>query len=142
VISAQTTESVTLTFTLTGVESTLAQVLADHNSSEEVTVVISDDEHLRHLNNDFRQMDRPTDVLSFELDDPNDPEDAVLGEIYISADRAREQADEAGHTLEAEIHHLAVHGVLHLLGYEHDTDPGYEKMKSMELRYQESYTTY
>jgi probable rRNA maturation factor len=142
VISARTTESVTLPFALTGVESTLAQALADHSSTEEVTVVISDDEHLRHLNNDFRQMDRPTDVLSFELDDPNDPEDAFLGEIYISADRAREQADKAGHTLEAEIHYLAVHGILHLLGYEHDTDSGYKKMKSMEVRYQESYTTH
>jgi probable rRNA maturation factor len=141
-IGVQVTESVTLPFALTGVESTLARVLVDHGSSDEVSVVISDDEDLHHLNKDFRQMDRPTDVLSFELGDSDDPEDSVLGEIYISVDRAREQADEAGHSLEAEIRHLAVHGVLHLLGYEHDTDPGYEKMKSMELQYQESYTTH
>lgn len=134
-IDVQATDTVSLTFELTAIESALTRVLADHESDGGVTVIISDDEHLHQLNERFRQIDRPTDVLSFELDDTEDPEDDVLGEIYISIDRARDQAREAGHPLEAEVRHLAVHGTLHLLGYEHDTDAGYEKMRSTEIRY-------
>jgi len=91
----------------------------------EVVVVISDDAALRDLNARFRGIDAPTDVLSF-ADDTRGPFAGgssnfprYLGDIVISIDRAREQAEVAGGTLAQELQLLTVHGVLHLLGYDH-----------------------
>jgi len=101
--------------------------LAQQGVSEacEVVVVISDDAALRDLNNRFRGIDAPTDVLSF-ADDTRGPFVAgggnfprYLGDIVISIDRAREQAEAVGGTLMQELQLLAVHGVLHLLGHDH-----------------------
>jgi probable rRNA maturation factor len=135
VISVETTEAVSIALGSAAVESAIMEVLEDHASSGDVSVVFSDDKHLHQLNRDFRKINKPTDVLSFELDDPHHPDPETLGEIYISIETAERQAVEAGHTLEAEVVHLAVHGVLHLLGYEHDTDPGFERMQSKENEY-------
>jgi probable rRNA maturation factor len=95
------------------------------NEACEVVVVISDDAALRDLNARFRGIDAPTDVLSFS-DDTRGPFAGAngnfplyLGDIVISIDRAREQAEAAGGTLVQELQLLAVHGVLHLLGYDH-----------------------
>ncbi len=91
----------------------------------EVVVVISDDAALRDLNARFRGIDAPTDVLSF-ADDTRGPFAGgggnfprYLGDIVISIDRAREQAEAAGGTLVQELQLLTVHGVLHLLGHDH-----------------------
>lgn len=134
-ISIETTEAVSVALGSTAVESAIVEVLEDHSSSGDVNVVFSDDKHLRQLNRDFRKINKPTDVLSFELGDPHHPKSKTLGEIYISIETAERQAVEAGHTLEAEVIHLAVHGVLHLLGYEHDTDPAFERMQFKENEY-------
>lgn len=91
----------------------------------ELSVVITDDEEVHDLNRRFRGVDAPTDVLAFgaESEDttfvtaPDAP--LLLGDVVISCPRAREQAVEAGHPLSAEIQLLVVHGVLHLLGYDH-----------------------
>jgi probable rRNA maturation factor len=80
--------------------------------------LVTDDRELRRLNREFLGKDYPTDVLSF-------PEDgARLGEIAISAQRAREQAAAYGHTVHDEIRILMLHGVLHLTGMDHETDRG------------------
>ena len=134
-ISVETTEAVTIALSSVAVESAIMEVLEDHASSAEVSVIFSDDKHLHQLNRDYRKINKPTDVLSFELSDPHHPAPKALGEIYISTETAERQAEEAGHTLEAEMVHLAVHGVLHLLGYEHDTDPGFERMQFKEKEY-------
>lgn len=82
--------------------------------------VITGDTELRRLNRDFRGKDYATDVLSF----PALGEDAFLGDIAISLGRARAQAREFGHTVEQEVQVLMLHGVLHLMGHDHETDTG------------------
>lgn len=86
----------------------------------DITIVLTDDRQLHELNRDFLGVDAPTDVLSFPASE-EDPETgaAYLGDILISIPRAAQQAETAGHPLEAEVQLLVVHGVLHLLGHDH-----------------------
>ena len=92
----------------------------------EVSITFCDDEKIRELNRKFRNIDRATDVLSFPLFDEDCidsivPEiDCMLGDIVISLERAKAQAMEFGHSYERETAFLAVHSVLHLLGYDHE----------------------
>ncbi len=94
--------------------------LEQQSSQGDVSVVLSDDQHVRDLNRDFLGIDSPTDVLSFPAAE-TDPQSGrpYLGDIIISVPRASEQAAAAGHPLAAELQLLVVHGVLHLLGYDH-----------------------
>lgn len=105
----------------------VTETLAQQNVQQrcEVVVVVSDDAALLELNQRFRGEDHPTDVLSF-ADDTRGPFaigggnlPTYLGDIVISIDRARAQAEEAGGTLMQELQLLAVHGTLHLLGHDH-----------------------
>lgn len=85
-------------------------------------VIIVDNEYIHKLNKEYRGIDRPTDVISFALEDSEDikyDDFRLLGDIYISLDKAKEQAEEYGHSFKREICFLAVHGFLHLLGYDH-----------------------
>lgn len=96
-------------------------------------LLIAGDELLWRLNREYRDVDEPTDVLSFPAaeaagepaeepsEEPSDGDGPYLGDIAVSVDMARRQADEAGLSLDDELRHLVVHGMLHLLGYEHDT---------------------
>jgi probable rRNA maturation factor len=86
----------------------------------EITIVLTDDAQLHELNREYLGVDAPTDVLSFPASE-TDPETGApyLGDILISIPRAREQAQAAGHPVEAEVQLLVVHGTLHLLGYDH-----------------------
>lgn len=85
-------------------------------------VIIVDNEYIHKLNREYRKIDRPTDVITFALED-NEEIDLdnlrLLGDIYISLDKAKEQSIEYGHSFKREICFLAVHGFLHLLGYDH-----------------------
>jgi len=87
-----------------------------------LTIVVTGDAALRRLNRDFGGVDAPTDVLSFEAGEPG----VYLGDVIISAPRARAQARRDGHPFIDEMRLLVIHGVLHLLGYDHDT-PGRKK---------------
>lgn len=94
----------------------------------EVNIVLTDDQTVQALNRQYRGMDRVTDVLSFsqlEGDDPG-PDDGMLGDVVIAVPRAKEQAAEYGHSIPREVAFLAVHGVLHLLGWDHQ-EPEDEK---------------
>ncbi len=91
--------------------------------------LITDDRELRRLNRQFSGKAYPADVLSF----PEPGPDGFLGELAISADRAREQAHARGHSLEQEIQILMLHGLLHLLGMDHETDRG--RMARAERRW-------
>lgn len=84
-------------------------------------IIIVDNEYIHKLNRDYRKIDRPTDVITFALEDYEDIklEHRMLGDIYISIDKAKSQAEEYGHSFKREICFLAVHGFLHLLGYDH-----------------------
>ena len=90
---------------------------------------------MRQLNKEFRGKDTTTDVLSFPNDaDEFDPDKNNLGDIVISAEQAKRQATENRLTLEAEIKQLILHGVLHLCGYDHETDTGKMNSRELELR--------
>lgn len=104
----------------------------ENHRAGSIRVIVADDQTLQDLNRDFRGLDIPTDVLSFDLKDDFHCDDDETGEVYISIDRARDQAAEANRSIEEEIAHLAVHGVLHVLGHEHDTDQGHALMTIAE----------
>ena len=85
-------------------------------------VIIVDNKKIHEINKEYRGLDRPTDVISFALEDDksfNTTDFRVLGDIYISIDKTREQALEYGHSFKRELYFLAIHGLLHLLGYDH-----------------------
>ena len=87
-----------------------------------VGIVLIDNERIHEINKTYRGIDRPTDVISFAfMDDETNPNSGLtdLGEIYISLEKAHEQAKEYGHSFERELSFLLVHGLLHLLGYDH-----------------------
>ncbi len=97
--------------------------------SPSLTLKITDDEEMTELNQRYRGINRTTDVLAFGADftDP-DLESRYLGDVIISFPQAEKQALERGHAVEEELQLLVVHGVLHLLGYDHDTQSGKEAM--------------
>jgi probable rRNA maturation factor len=99
------------------------EMIAPEKTDADITIVLTDDKQLHELNKEFLDVDSPTDVLSFPASE-TDPEtgSVYLGDILISLPRATEQAQAAGHPLEAETQLLVVHGVLHLLGYDHASD--------------------
>jgi len=104
----------------------------------EFTCLLTDDEELRRLNRTWRHKDEPTDVLSFPAAGlpaaaRTATGDAALGELAISWQRAQAQAGERGHTLEEEIAILMLHGVLHLMGMDHETDHG--QMRRAETKW-------
>ena len=91
----------------------------------EVSVTFTDDESIRVLNSQYRSIDRATDVLSFPLEEDIESLSSevllMLGDIVISLERAKAQAEEFGHSFERETAFLCVHSMLHLLGYDHET---------------------
>jgi rRNA maturation RNase YbeY len=90
----------------------------------ELSLLLVSDAEMRKLNRAWRGKDRPTDVLAFaQREGPGGAPDGLLGDVVISVDTARRQAVERGHTLGVEAERLLVHGVLHLLGYDHERSP-------------------
>ena len=91
----------------------------------EVSVTLTNNTYIHQLNKQYRGIDRPTDVLSFALNESEEPEIEdgpdvnVLGDLIISVERAQEQAADYGHSVRREVAFLTVHGMLHLLGYDH-----------------------
>jgi len=88
----------------------------------EFNVILTNNKYIHELNREYRNIDRETDVITFALEDDlsfPEMENRVLGDIYISIDKARTQAKEYGHSFKRELCFLAVHGFLHLLGYDH-----------------------
>ena len=102
--------------------------LENYGNPCEISVTFTDNEGIHELNKKFRQIDRPTDVLSFPLFDfdgeyeepPVDEMMNMLGDIVISLEKAEEQAEEFGHSFEREVAFLTAHSMLHLLGYDHE----------------------
>jgi probable rRNA maturation factor len=92
-----------------------------------INLIVVDDDRIRELNRQYRGKDNRTDVLAFNLDEPDDP-DGIFGEVYVSAETAAEQAGEYGCSFSLELLRLAAHGWLHLIGYRDDTDDSREVM--------------
>ena len=105
--------------------------------SAELAVMLTDDTGIRVLNNNWRGIDKPTNVLSFPALQPTgagSPDDAprMLGDIAISYQTTRKEADEEQKPFDHHLSHLAVHGFLHLIGYDHENDDDAEQMESLE----------
>ena len=107
----------------------------------ETSLTFVDNEEIRNLNNEYRNIDSETDVLSFPIYEKAEleslkgtitEEDLLLGDIVISLEKAREQAEEFGHSFKREIIYLFVHGMLHLLGYDHLEEDEKKEMRSRE----------
>lgn len=99
------------------------------------SVALISDARMKQLNETFRNKSSTTDVLSFPHEaDEFDPDKENLGDIVISAEQAQKQAAENGLTLEHELRQLILHGVLHLCGYDHETDNGEMNARELELR--------
>jgi probable rRNA maturation factor len=110
----------------------LRRLSRDLARGREFAVVVASDEAVRQANGRFRGKRQSTDVLSFP-----DGEDGRLGDILISARRAARQAREFGHRVEDELKVLALHGLMHLLGYDHETDTG--EMRNAETKWRKRY---
>lgn len=126
------------------VATTLQVVGGDEETDFEVSVLITDDEGIHQINKETRDIDSPTDVLSFpilEFDEDGvmleesgdyDGDMLLLGDIVISLERAKAQAEEYGHTLQREVGFLTVHSTLHLLGFDHTEEPYTSVMRGRE----------
>lgn len=122
------------------------QKILEHAAKEEgmgqseVSVTFVTNEMIRDINREYRGKDQPTDVISFAMEELGEGETAIigsteprmLGDIIISLDRTKEQAADYGHSFERELGFLAVHGFLHLLGYDHMTEEDEKKMFSRQ----------
>ena len=102
----------------------------------EFNVIMVNNDYIHELNKTYRGIDRETDVITFALEDDKtfNPEERVLGDIYISVDKAYSQAKEYGHSNIREFSFLAIHGLLHLLGYDHMEKKEEEIMFSLQER--------
>ncbi|MBN2268257.1 MAG: rRNA maturation RNase YbeY [Acholeplasmataceae bacterium] len=107
----------------------LKKIFRKIKEKNNMSIVFVSLDKIQELNKTFRQIDKATDVLSFPNDDI---EDKTLGDIFISLDKAKEQAESYGHSFEREVGFLAVHGYLHLMGYDHHTKEDEEKMIQMQ----------
>ena len=124
--------------------SKLFPFLANYFNLENVisNVIITDNETIHKLNKEYRNIDRETDVISFALEDDKTIIDSpirVLGDIYISLDKAKQQAKEYNHSLKRELCFLMTHGFLHLLGYDHMKKEDEEIMFPLQEKILEEY---
>ena len=105
------------------------------------SIIIVDNEKIHEINKEYRNVDRPTDVISFALEENEDYEvkERLLGDIYISIDKVYEQAKEYGHSVKRELFFLVTHGFLHLLGYDHMKKEDEEIMFPLQEEILDSY---
>ena len=98
----------------------------------QVSVSYVNEQEIRVLNAQYRKVDSVTDVLSFPMEDTDMRGVSLLGDIVLCMERAAEQAEEFGHSLERELSYLSVHSVLHLMGYDHELDDEKSEMRLLE----------
>lgn len=108
--------------------------LEGEDPRSELGIILVDNSYIQELNFTYRGIDFPTDVLSFNLQDEGAgiEEEPILGDVVISLEKAREQSLRYGHDIVHELAFLTIHGILHLLGYDHDTDEAEQEMKEKE----------
>ena len=116
---------------------TAAEITDADTGEAELAVMLTDDAGIRTLNNNWRGIDKPTNVLSFPAlppTGPAGPDDAprMLGDIAIAFETTRQEADDEQKPFDHHLSHLAVHGFLHLIGYDHETDDDAEAMEALE----------
>ena len=112
------------------VNNTLLENIANDVTDKDIELIITTNDEIRQINKEYRNIDKPTDVLSFPYEDmPMTP----LGSIVISQDFVLQKAQELGHASEDECTLLFIHGLLHLLGYDHETDEGQMRQEEERL---------
>ena len=120
------------------IENMIAKIMGHLDCpNQEVSILLTGDKGIRRLNQEFRSIDQPTDVLSFPQnadEDPCTPEEIILGDIAVSLDIAKAQAKEHGLDFKEEIILLLIHGILHLLGYDHEISEQEEKKMRNKTR--------
>ena len=104
-----------------------------------VSIVLVNNEEIHRLNKEYRNIDAPTDVISFALADGLDQYPYELGDIFISIDKVKQQAIDYGHSVERELGFLIVHGMLHLLGYDHINEEHEKAMFQIQEQILSSY---
>ena len=126
------------------IKEVVSRVLEEEKVLPEVDVYITltNNEEIHKINKEYRDVDRPTDVLSFPMyerdeiaglkNDTDDEIEKILGDIIVSIEKVREQAEEYGHSFERELAYLVTHGMLHLLGYDHMIEEEKEQMRKKE----------
>lgn len=107
-------------------ESIIKNIENTLNDEKEISLILVDLDEIHKINREYRSLDRPTDVISFEESDEEDPN--YLGDIFVCIDKVYEQSAEYAHSKEREFAFLVVHGILHLSGYDHMTKEDEEKM--------------
>jgi probable rRNA maturation factor len=118
------------------VDMDVLETIAQTITIKEIELIIMDNASIQELNLEHRKKNKPTDVLSFPMDAPFTEQSIFgmpLGSIVISADFVKEKANELGHTLQDELSLLFIHGLLHLLGFDHETDNGEMRTREKEL---------
>ncbi len=115
-----------------------ALALTSKPEARELAIVLADDTLVRALNKDYRDVDKATNVLAFRYADcspsPALASDEALGDVVVALETARYEAETAGRSLQQHLSHLVIHGVLHLLGYDHSNDADAEKMEELEIQ--------
>jgi len=110
----------------------LESIIAKIVNQEEFSILLTDDHHIQQLNRDFRNIDKPTNVLSFPAEDDDGGE--YLGDIAIAYETMKREAIEQEKSFKDHLIHMVLHGLLHLQGYDHETDADAEEMESLEIK--------
>lgn len=134
----KTSEEINIAF----YENLLKHFLEDLEVSEAIlSIILVDNKEIHEINKTYRNKDYPTDVISFALEDDKTMISPVrvLGDIFISLDKAHEQAEAYGHSFKRELSFLMIHGLLHLLGYDHESKEEEEIMFSLQRKELEKY---
>ena len=129
-------QSINTSFDVEIIERAVSLTLLAHKADDyEVSILLTDDGFIAKLNHEYRSIESPTDVLAFPMlvnDDSNLVGSTLLGDVVVSLETAERQAKTEMHSLEDEVAFLTVHGVLHLLGYDHDTSKDANQMFKMQ----------
>ncbi|MGB2696505.1 MAG: rRNA maturation RNase YbeY [Candidatus Zixiibacteriota bacterium] len=122
---------------LKSIKNLAEKILSKEKNRQNLNIILADDKYIIRLNRKFSRRNRSTDVLSFGMQEGKKmiPQSDVLGEIYISLDRAEKQAKDYKHSLQKEVNLLAAHGLLHLLGYDHKEKGQKRVMRKKEEGY-------
>jgi probable rRNA maturation factor len=108
--------------------------------NSEVSILLTDDDHIQELNKEYRNIDKPTNVLSFAAEDADDDfpqtndgdEPVILGDIIVALETVSKEAEEQNKTISDHFFHMIVHSMLHLLGYDHINDNDADEMENLE----------
>jgi len=115
--------------------STLQQVIDDLDKGEsELLIRIVDKDEIQTLNKTYRHQDKPTNVLSFESDLPVEIDEVILGDVVICTEVVAEEAKAQNKTFDEHLTHMAIHGTLHLLGYDHIESEDAKQMENLEIK--------